>query len=38
MTIIHTEEWQRALDLHKEGMMPRAIARIVGMNNAKKEP
>ena len=33
MTKIHTEEeWQKALDLHKEGMMPRAIARIVGIS------
>ena len=33
MTKIHTEEeWQRALDLHKEGMMPRAVARLVGIS------
>ena len=33
MTKIHTEEeWQRVLDLHKEGMLPRAIARLVGIS------
>ena len=33
MTKTHTEEeWQRALDLHKEGIMPRAVARLVGIS------